>query len=168
MSIEWREAAKDDRDALRRFECTTSAPKEPGRRARPHTKPWEMDVQKAIHTLTPPYSGTDGTCLLGIASDDELATVSLWCPLLDLPGVHKIRLIGVSTSHRGQGGAVAHECLEQTLAMLATQTPGERALGLIDSRNLPSQRLVSSLGFVEVNLPGIGPDLGAWVIDLPD
>jgi len=82
--------------------------------------------------------------------------------------VHKIRLIGASTSHRGKGGAVAHECLEQTLAMLATQTPGERALGLIDHRNLPSKRLVSSLGFVEVNLPGIDPDLGAWVIDLPD
>jgi hypothetical protein len=52
--------------------------------------------------------------------------------------------------------------------MLATQTPAERALGLIDHRNLPSKRLVSSLGFVEVNLPGIDPDLGAWVIDLPN
>ena len=63
--------------------------------------------------------------------------------------------------------SVASDCLERTLAMLATQTPGERALGLVDYRNLPSRRLVSSLGFVEVNLPGIGPDLGAWVIDLP-
>jgi len=127
-----------------------------------------MDVQKAIHTLTPPYSGLDGTCLLGIISDSELAAVSLWCPLVDSPGVHKIRLIGVSTSHRGQGGSVAREGLGQTLAMLATRAPGERALGLIDHRNLPSQRLVSSLGFVEVNLPGIGTGLGAWVIDLPD
>ena len=127
-----------------------------------------MDVQKAIHTLTPPYADPDGTCLLGIASDGELAAVSFWCPLVDLPGVHKIRLIGVSTSHRGQGGGVAHECLEQTLAMLATRTPGERVLGLVDYRNLPSRRLVSSLGFVEVTLPGIAPEFVSWVIDLPD
>ena len=77
MRIEWREATKHDRDALRRFECATPAPKEPGRRATPHSKPWEMDVQKAIHTLTPPYSGPDGTCLLGIVSDGGLAAVSL-------------------------------------------------------------------------------------------
>jgi len=97
-----------------------------------------------------------------------MAAVSLWCPLIELPGVHKIRLIGVSTAHRGQGGAVARACLEQTLAVLASEAPGQRVVGLIAQPNLPSQRLVTSLGFVPVDLPGIDPDLEAWVIDLPD
>jgi hypothetical protein len=52
--------------------------------------------------------------------------------------------------------------------MLAAQARGGRAVALIDRRNGPSQRLVAGFGFVEVVLPGIDEDLGAWAIDLPD
>lgn len=174
MILDWREATKDDRPLLQRFECTTPPPREPGRRAQPHPKPYEYDVQKAIHTLNVPLHGDDGTVLLGLDADTNLGAVAVWSSIRTHPGLHKIRLIAVSLAYRGTSadpdvaGAVASEALDVTLTRLGGHAPGERVFGLVDHRNTGSLRLLRAHGFVHVpNGPVDDPDLQMWGARIP-
>lgn len=174
MILTWREATKDDRPLLQRFECTTLPPREPGRRARSHPKPYEYNVQKAIHTLNVPLHGDDGTVLLGLNSDGALGAVSVWSSIRTHPGLHKIRLIAVSLAYRGMSadpdvaGAVASETLDVTLTRLRGYAASERVFGLVDHRNTGSLRLLRAHGFVHLpDGPVDDPDLQMWAARVP-
>lgn len=174
MILDWREATKGDRVLLQRFKCTTPPPREPGRRAQPHPKPYEYDVQKAIHTLNVPLHGDDGTVLLGLGPDGNLGAVSVWSSIRAHPGLHKIRLIAVSLAYRGTSanpgvaGAVASETLDVTLTRLGGYAAGERVFGLVDHRNTGSLRLLKTHGFVHLpNGTVDDPDLQMWAARIP-
>lgn len=174
MILEWRDATKDDRSGIEAFRCTTSPPKEPGRRAGPHPKPWEYAVQKAIHRLPLPVNGTNGRCLIGIAEDGSIGAVSLWCELRGEHGIFKSQIIAVSLQFRGtstdpnQPGQVASEALDVTITEMTRQRPGGRVFGLIHQNNLASQRLVRAHGFeFSPDFPVQDPDLQAWLARLP-
>lgn len=174
MILEWREATKDDRQLLQQFECTTPPPREPGRRARPHPKPYEYAVQKAIHTLNVPLHGDDGTVLLGLDEHGALGAVSVWSSIHTHPGLHKIRLVAVSLAYRGTSadpeiaGAVASETIDVTLTKLGEYAPGERVFGLVDHRNTGSLRLLKTHGFVHLpDGPVDDPDLQMWAARIP-
>ncbi|MFT4085496.1 MAG: hypothetical protein QM638_23180 [Nocardioides sp.] len=174
MILDWREATKDDRPLLQRFECTTPPPREPGRRAQPHPKPYEYNVQKAIHTLNVPLHGDDGTVLLGLGPDGDLGAVSVWSSIRAHPGLHKIRLVAVSLAYRGTSadpdvaGKVASETLDVTLSKLSEYAAGERVFGLVDHHNTGSLRLLGTHGFVHLpNGPVDNPDLQMWAARVP-
>jgi len=169
VTVGWRLAEGADRPLLQRFECTKPAPKEKGRRAAPHPKPYEKQVQSAIRTLAVPVRGRDGVCLLG-ELDGELVAVALWCRMdADYP-LFKIRLLAVATSVRGSGGAVARECLDQVLARIVAElAPGEVATvyGLVDHRNTPSQLMLTDRDFkLQEGAPVDDPDLAMWALDV--
>ena len=175
MILDWRDAHKDDRRGIQAFRCTTSPPKEPGRRARPHPKPWEYAVQKAIHQLLLPIGDADGRCLIGLAEDGSIGSLSLWCELRGEPGLFKSQIIAVSLQFRGtstdpnQSGPVASEALDVTIEEMTKQGAGGRVFGLIHRSNSASQRLVRTHGFeVRHDFPVDDPDLQAWVARLPD
>lgn len=174
MILDWRSAKKDDRPLLQAFRCTTDPPKEPGRRAGPHPRPWEYAVQKAIHRLPAPIHGDDGTCLVGLTEDERVGAVTLWCEMRDMPGLFKAQLIAVSIELRRtsadpeRAGVVASESLDLTLAEMASRHPGGRVVGLIDHRNHASQRLVRTHGFARISgYPVSEPELEAWAARLP-
>jgi hypothetical protein len=166
VSLIWREATPGDRNLLKTFACTSPAPKEPGRRAKPHPKPWEKAVQSAIRTLPVPQDRRDGTCLLGFDAE-LLVAYSLWTESDQRKGLFKLRLIAIATSARGSGGAVARECLEETLTRIeSTLEPGVAGLvyGLVDVNNGASQRLLKHFDFsVQPNAPVEDPELEMWV-----
>lgn len=174
MILEWREATKDDRRLLQQFECTRPPLREPGKRAQPHPKPYEHDVQKAIHTLNVPLHGDDGIVLLGLDGDGDLGAVSVWSSIRAHPGLHKIRLIAVSLAYRGTSadseiaGAVASETLDVALTKLSEYAAGERVFGLVDHRNTGSLRLLKTHGFVHLpDGPVDDPDLEMWAARIP-
>lgn len=167
MSVEWRLAERRDRETLRRFECTVPPPG-PRRRPLPHPKPWEKDVQSAVRTLGVPVRGRDGTCLLGFESGEPVA-IALWCRIeQDADLSFKIRLLAVSTAVRGQGVAVARECLEQVLARIVGELDaGEPAVvyGLVDHRNRSSRKMLATSGFAEQSAYD-DPELGLWAVEV--
>lgn len=146
------------------------APKEPGRRAAPHPKPYEKDVQSAIRTLSTPVGGRDGACLLGF-DGGELVAVALWSRMDDADDpLFKLRLMAVSRKVRGQGGAVARECLEEVLARIVAEVDeGDIATvyGLVDRRNAASQLLLTDNGFqVQEGAPVTDADLAMWALEV--
>ncbi len=174
MILDWREATKDDRRQLQRFECTKPPLREPGRRAQPHPKPYEHDVQKAIHTLNIPLNGDDGIVLLGFDGAGDLGAASAWSSIRAHPGLHKIRLIAVSLAYRNTSpnpetaGAVASETLDVTLTRLSEYAAGERVFGLVDHRNTGSLRLLKTHGFAHLpDGPVNDPDLQMWAARIP-
>jgi hypothetical protein len=170
VSIQWRSAAGSDRPLLQRFECTAPAPRQSGRRASGHPKPYERDVQSAIRTLSVPVRGRDGTCLVGL-DGGELVAVALWCRMddVDYP-LFKIRLIAVATSVRGRGGAVARECVDQVLGGIAAECEeGEvvTVYGLVDHRNSASQNLLKDCDFEEEpDAPVQDAKLATWALEM--
>ena len=89
MILTWREAdKKSDRRLLQAFRCTPPPPKEPGKRARPHPKPYEYSVQKSIHNLPVPLRGDDGTVWIGLRNDGAVGAVSVWSSIRAKPGLH--------------------------------------------------------------------------------
>ncbi len=168
MSLLWRDATKQDRTLLSGFRCTDPAPKEQGRRAAPHPRPWEPDVESAIHVLAPPLSGVDGRLLLGL-DGGELVAVSLSCPLTEADGWHKIRLLAISVDRRtresvseGSAGEAALDCLGETLRRIDGDGAAQ-VLALIDIRNRASQRLVTEAGFAPISgFPAGDKNLTAW------
>jgi len=170
VTIEWRPAEGADRPLLQRFECTSPAPRRPGRRPAAHPKPYEKGVQSAIRTLSVPVGGRDGTCLVGF-DDGTLVAVALWCRMddVDFP-IIKLRLLAVARTARGKGGAVARECLDEVLARIAAElTEGEVATvyGLVDYRNTASQRLLTDMQFeLQADAPTEDPNLTMWAIDI--
>jgi hypothetical protein len=165
VNLTWREATREDRVILRAFECTRPAPKEPGRRAKKHPKPWEKSVQTTIRTLPPPTDRRDGTCLLGF-DGDRLVAYSLWVETAGRPGVFKLRLLAISTAVRGGDGAVARVCLDETLARIESSLePGVDGLvfGLVHVSNSNSQRLLNFFNFAVVPDAPVGdPELQMW------
>lgn len=170
MTIIWREATKQHRVRLQQFTCTVPAPHRAGRRPGRHPRPYEYDVQKAIRQLRVPLRGADGTALLGIDDSDDLVAVAAWCSIVTVPSLYKIRLLAVARSQRGQGGGTARECLNEVLARIVMETPvgsGKRVFGLVDRRNVNSQRLVTEFGFARTDGPVTDPDLEMWAAQLP-
>ena len=86
-----------------------------------------------------------------------LVAYSLWTESDQRRGLFKLRLIAIATSARGRGGAVARECLEETLTRIeSTLEPGVAGLvyGLVDVNNGASQRLLKHFIFqTEPNAP---------------
>jgi ribosomal protein S18 acetylase RimI-like enzyme len=82
-------------------------------------------------------------------------------------GLFKLRLIAIATSARGRGGAVARECLDETLTRIeSTLEPGVDGLvyGLVDVNNGASQRLLKHFDFtVQQHAPVEDPELEMWV-----
>jgi hypothetical protein len=149
-------------------------PRQPGKRAQPHPKPYEYAVQKAVHTLNVPLHVHDGTALIGLDADGNLGAVSVWSSILTRPGLHKIRLIAVSLAYRGTSvapdvaGAVASETLDVSLSTLHEYAAGERVFGLVDDRNTGSLRLLRTHGFVHLpEGPVDDPDLQMWAARIP-
>jgi len=82
----------------------------------------------------------------------------------------KLRLIAVSRKVRGQGGAVARECLDEVLARIAADLDeGDIATvyGLVDHRNAASQHLLTDNGFeVQEGAPVADADLAMWALEV--
>jgi hypothetical protein len=173
VKLDWRDATRADRPGVQSFACTTPPPKEPGKRARPHPKPWEYAVQKAIHQVPVPLRNADGRLLVGITEDGGIGAVSLWSEMHGRGKLFKTRIIAISVEFRGrsagaQPGEVASEALDVTLQEMSKAGPGGRVFGLIDKNNHASQRLVSAHGFqLNLNFPVEDPNLQAWLARLP-
>lgn len=167
MNLTWREATKRDRPLLQRFTCTVPAPRDPDKRAGPHPKPYEREVEKAIRALPVPLSGADGVALLGFDEVGELVTVAAWCSIIGTPGLYKVRLLAVARGKRGAGGLVARACLDEVLRRIASEHPGATVFGLVDERNTNSQRLMMDRGFSKTPGPVDDPRLEMWAAALP-
>lgn len=166
MTLAWREAEFGDRRALQAFNCTDPAPREPGRRARNHPRPWEDEVNRSIHALSPPCTLSVDTLLLGF-DEEGLAAVALWCELDAMPGWFKIRLIAVERRLRTPGGTsigkTATEVLNEALRRIKAQGAAV-VVGLIDHRNRASQRLCADHGLLpDPAFPVEDPELIAHI-----
>ncbi len=175
MTVEWRDAVRGDRVALQQFRCTTPQPRGPGGRPLPHPRPWEFEVHKWIHTLDGP-GGPEDLIRLGFETDHagvaQLVAVAVTHELSDDDGsMFKIRALAIDHDHRGHGGALAQDCLMDTLDQIAARA---RALGddevvvigYVDRRNNASQHMLHGKDFEHVGK--IDEDLQEWarVVDL--
>lgn len=169
MTVLWRFAEPTDRPLLQAFQCTDPAPRDPGRRAQPHPKPWEKGVQSAIKQLPIPRTagGADGSILLGLEGND-LVAVSFWSSDgTGQPPLIKMRLLAISSMKRGAGGNLARECVDETLRRIEAELPRDQdgiVYGLVDTSNRPSQAMLRDSGFEPQDSDEVAdPDLVMWV-----
>lgn len=169
--LTWAPAARTDRLALRRFQCTEQATKrrQPGggRFEIIHPAEWEVCVQSRIRTAKPPYAPPNHMWL-GKDADGEIGA-AWFHDELDGPGVIGVRLVGVAEKFRRRGGGCADELMTTLLDVtteraLVTGVHLVQILAYIDERNRPSQQLFRRFGFHQV---ADGPEsLQSWYLEL--
>lgn len=166
IDLSWREATKADTQLLQGFTCTEPARRLRGGRPAPHHREWEREVQTWFRSGDAlADSNADalhgGRLLLGFVEGDLAVCVSharLRNPGVETPlrqhlnyegPIRVLKAVGVACAHRGAGGRLADQALEYALEDMVSQETSEEilVLGRIDSRNKPSERLVTRNGF---------------------
>lgn len=147
--LEWRNALRQDREALKGFTCTYEGQK--ARHGRPpdwilrNAKPYERVVQSLIRArINPPCRRPPCRALLGWEGDDLGAVVHY----SELDGAANVMIdaIAVSIHLRSRGGAWAREAMtvaldEITYAAIDEELPAVLVTADIHERNSPSQTL---------------------------
>ena len=157
MSLEWRDAGRADRMVLQGFSCTRPVARGLDRRPLPHPKPWEFTVQSWIRSQTPP-AGSGEAVRLGLqASTGELAAVGALSRVLSAgnQSIVKLQALAVASMHRGAGGTIADELVNETLecaAVLGHDAGATRTLVIawVHEQNTPSQDLLRRNDFLKL------------------
>lgn len=151
--IDWRDATRDDRSALEQFRCTSPAPRDPRGRPLPHPAPYEAEVQRWLRTHKPPGS-PDEIFRVGIDHEGAIAAVAVTSQLA-VPDGLTFKTLALAVTHGLRGTGLGRACLEDSLRQMnvrALEAGAEQFLvfGLIDPRNVASQRTCASLEFAHV------------------
>ena len=148
--LQWRECTPADRAALHAFRCVHPSSRVHGHRYRRHQpRPWEEDVQKKIHNVTP-TCGYDAAVLLG-EDANGLAAVAI-AGIQESPEFVVIEGVAVASRCRGSNGSQANEAVERAIdwAIGQADVAGlERVLitAKSDPRNVLAARLMRRHGF---------------------
>ncbi len=149
--LEWRPARRQDRDALKRIECTTPGRKckHAGRWEVHHPRKYELEVQSAIRSRINPPCQLPNHCLLGW-DGDELAAVAFY-EELDGPAQVEVHAVAVGMPYRRKGGGWADEMLKTVLDEITLRAHEHgvdfvAVLAWIDGANRPSQDLFRRAG----------------------
>jgi hypothetical protein len=145
--LDWRPAQGGDRALLQAFTCTEPAHYDRQRRRRLHPRPWELVVQRGIHSVNP---ATEGQSLYLGLDDEGIGAACLFAALA--PGEVRLMAVAVALRYRRQGGAVADEAITETLRAAASQPAHDGQshvymAGSIHDQNIPSQRMCQRRGF---------------------
>ncbi|MFB7609785.1 hypothetical protein [Streptomyces gardneri] len=180
--IIWREATKADTVRMQSFTCTNQ------RRQRGEI-PYEREVQAFFRQRAIPETNCsidarlDGRLMIaedchGIAAAyaHRLLARHEYPPKLeDLPPDQPIRelcFLGIALRHRGKGGAMAGEAINEALWDILDSAPEASRIyvtGLVDYRNKASERMLIRYDFEQVSEGGPPPTkdnpdrLGRWI-----
>lgn len=151
--LNWRAAVHDDRSALQGFRCTEDAQ---GRRkglsklAPMHPRRWELVVQGAIRNLRPPARHP---LYIEIAEDAQRTLVGVCCYERTGLGEYFIQSLGIRQESQGQGVGklMLHRVTEDILGLAGeSQQPEAFLWANVHERNVPSQRMLMSLGWQRI------------------
>jgi hypothetical protein len=154
--LRWREAQITDKAALKAFTCTTHETKLhiPGRRKpkMEHPRPWELMLQKSIHTLNP-RCGDQEALLLGEDDDGLAAVVNILFLSLDEA---KIMGVAVASRRRCEDGSCANEAVDEAINWAASRADARQLTNLLiygstDRRNRAARHLMERSGFAQYN-----------------
>ncbi|MGW4364476.1 hypothetical protein ACWEKT_02430 [Nocardia takedensis] len=151
------------------FSCTDPHPRTPQGRKLPHPKPWEWAAQGLVRRSA--HNFRAGSLLVvGWSLADEILAVAHVIPEISAVGFSlHIGVICVSTSVRGQGGAVADRTLARVRAIAldderASDVNAVLATANIHTRNFASQRLFERAGYEPYGVPT--GDYQEWICRL--
>lgn len=154
---------------LQGFTCTTDCPRSLRGRKLPHPKPWELEVQSYLRQSSRQLK-SGALLLIGRSADDAIAAAAhLMFQQYSTVTETFIAAVGVTTSLRGQGGAIADEALAiifEVARERAASDGSESALvaGNIHVQNQPCEALVIRSGFEPYSVPH--GDYQRWTIRL--
>ncbi len=152
------------------FSCTEPRPKSAQGRTLPHPKQWELDAQSILRRSSECLRSGSVLVVGWSESNDDILAVAHVIPGSSgsLVAAH-VAAIGVSTTVRGQGGAIADRTLVQVRHAVLEAARGSEptavlATANIHTRNLPSQRLFERAGYEPRSVPN--GDLQQWICRL--
>ncbi|MEU9734070.1 hypothetical protein [Streptomyces sp. NPDC048002] len=176
IDLSWRAATKADKTLLQGFTCTEPARRLRNGRPAPHHREWELEVQTWFRSGDALADANEdaaygGRLLLGFVEGDLAVCTSharLRNPGVETPlrkhlgfegPIRVLKAVGIARVHRGAGGLLADQALDDVLADMLDQESSRETLvlGRVDSRNKPSERFVARNGFELLDdLPAAG------------
>lgn len=145
----WRSATPHDRAQLQAFECTTRE-KRRGRTVYP--RKWERDAEALVRRVNP---RCDARSAVLIGTDDRGIAAVVSVGLYEPPHVYMVELVAVANRHRGRGGQVADEALDEAVQWILNRThpadvPDLQIVADHHPRNDASRRLLHRYGFIRL------------------